>query len=613
MQNVLQKKQDFEEKRGILKKRMLGNVKFIGELYKKDMLKEAIIHECLHHLLKLNTEESKKIIVPDEEDLEAVGKLMSTIGKKLDAASKESKEQISKYMGRLKKISEDEKKVSARIRFMVRDLLDLRKNEWNPRRQEAVAKTMKEVRRDAEREIGAPTLRPATKGGGGRGGMVPNRSLPPPPQNFARSNTMPAYLQQQHAPSMRNARPGGPPMGAPGVMHASTSARPYPSREPSPGALNRFPGQTIRLSHSDYPPSRGGSESGHTTPRRGVGPDIMLPERKEFQMDQEIVDRKIKSMTEEYLINKNDKELAECLKELPATQGYSSCIYNSVLRICECKDQEREDLIKMVVTLYRAHLLLPTDFEAGLKQLIEQIPDLIDDIPKLYINFGQALGPFLLENCIPIHWLLVQSKNFEIDTTRLICYALDSMIKHAGPDITSNFCRAHNVKATDFIEQEADAIRITEEKGYFGIFPSMREKKLRGIIPLLQSSSSVEECFNWLNENGLTDSKTKLLFAPEMMDVFLQVKSEEFPSEYVTLLKDFCQPTAKNISFSIIHAVASFRSKNKLAPGMFREWCLALLDHQIISLKSLKDWPTETNILRMDPDLAPEIDFFANM
>ena len=33
------------------KRRMLGNIRFIGELYKKKMLKENIMHECILKLL----------------------------------------------------------------------------------------------------------------------------------------------------------------------------------------------------------------------------------------------------------------------------------------------------------------------------------------------------------------------------------------------------------------------------------------------------------------------------------------------------------------------------------------------------------------------------------
>lgn len=39
------------------KRRMLGNIRFIGELYKKRMLKELIMHECIRKLLGLTEDQ----------------------------------------------------------------------------------------------------------------------------------------------------------------------------------------------------------------------------------------------------------------------------------------------------------------------------------------------------------------------------------------------------------------------------------------------------------------------------------------------------------------------------------------------------------------------------
>ena len=41
---------------------MLGNIRFIGELYKKGMIVEKIMHECIYHLIS-------NINNPNEEDL----------------------------------------------------------------------------------------------------------------------------------------------------------------------------------------------------------------------------------------------------------------------------------------------------------------------------------------------------------------------------------------------------------------------------------------------------------------------------------------------------------------------------------------------------------------
>merc|ERR1719502_1590003 len=69
--------EDKERFRIATKKRMLGNIRFIGELYKQKMLTEKIMHECLIKLLG-------DIENPSEDDVECLCKLMTTIGKQMD-------------------------------------------------------------------------------------------------------------------------------------------------------------------------------------------------------------------------------------------------------------------------------------------------------------------------------------------------------------------------------------------------------------------------------------------------------------------------------------------------------------------------------------------------
>ncbi|KAL0429428.1 UNVERIFIED_CONTAM: Eukaryotic translation initiation factor 4G [Sesamum radiatum] len=77
-----------EEKRLQARRRMLGNIRLIGELYKKRMLTERIMHECINKLLGQYQN-------PDEENIEALCKLMSTIGEMIDHPK--AKEHIDAY------------------------------------------------------------------------------------------------------------------------------------------------------------------------------------------------------------------------------------------------------------------------------------------------------------------------------------------------------------------------------------------------------------------------------------------------------------------------------------------------------------------------------------
>ncbi len=56
---------------------MLGNIKFLGELYKHDMLTDEIMLGCIQSLLS-------DIKHPQPDDIEALCELLSTIGFKIN-------------------------------------------------------------------------------------------------------------------------------------------------------------------------------------------------------------------------------------------------------------------------------------------------------------------------------------------------------------------------------------------------------------------------------------------------------------------------------------------------------------------------------------------------
>ncbi|KAE9445501.1 hypothetical protein C3L33_22603, partial [Rhododendron williamsianum] len=129
---------------------MLGNIRLIGELFKKGMLTERIMHECIKKLLGQYQN-------PDEEDIESLCKLMSTIGERIDHPK--AKEHMDAYFDMMFKLSNN-MKLSSRLRFMLKDAIDLRKNNWQQRRKVEGPKKIDEVHRDAaqERQVQAGRL-----------------------------------------------------------------------------------------------------------------------------------------------------------------------------------------------------------------------------------------------------------------------------------------------------------------------------------------------------------------------------------------------------------------------------------------------------------------------
>lgn len=83
---------ELEEAKDKARRRSIGNIKFIGELFKLKMLTEAIMHDCVVKLLKNH----------DEESLECLCRLLTTIGKDLDF--EKAKPRMDQYLIRWRRL-----------------------------------------------------------------------------------------------------------------------------------------------------------------------------------------------------------------------------------------------------------------------------------------------------------------------------------------------------------------------------------------------------------------------------------------------------------------------------------------------------------------------------
>uniref|UniRef100_A0A3Q1JX47 Uncharacterized protein n=1 Tax=Anabas testudineus TaxID=64144 RepID=A0A3Q1JX47_ANATE len=131
--------EELEEAKDKARRRSIGNIKFIGELFKLKMLTEAIMHDCVVKLLKNH----------DEESLECLCRLLTTIGKDLDF--EKAKPRMDQYFNQMEKIVK-ERKTSSRIRFMLQDVIDLRLHNWVSRRADQGPKTIEQIHKEAKIE-----------------------------------------------------------------------------------------------------------------------------------------------------------------------------------------------------------------------------------------------------------------------------------------------------------------------------------------------------------------------------------------------------------------------------------------------------------------------------
>ncbi|KAK2628556.1 hypothetical protein QTJ16_001659 [Diplocarpon rosae] len=144
------------------KRRGLGLVQFIGELYKLSMLTERIMHECVKKLVDYTG-------IPDEAEIESLTKLLKTIGSNLDSTEK-GRPMMDVYFQRIQAMI-DTPELPSRLRFMLMDIVDLRKKRWASKDNNKGPKTLDEVRVEAEAAASQKAAENNARGsqrGGGR-------------------------------------------------------------------------------------------------------------------------------------------------------------------------------------------------------------------------------------------------------------------------------------------------------------------------------------------------------------------------------------------------------------------------------------------------------------
>ena len=237
------------------KRRGLGLVKFIGELFKLQMLTERIMHECVKKLVDYEG-------TPEEAEIESLTSLLNTVGKQLDNPESKGQGRMDLYFERIKQMMEIPD-LPSRMRFMLLEVVELRNKGWVSKADNKGPKTITEIREDAERAAHEAELKRLASHSGGRGGgrMPMGRGdarqfsygQVPPPDNSNRVGT--DDLRRLGNRTARNpSNTSGPgPLGPPSLMGPRTnSAR----RGLGPGGLLGRGDDSATSSRTGTPPQK---------------------------------------------------------------------------------------------------------------------------------------------------------------------------------------------------------------------------------------------------------------------------------------------------------------------------------------------------------------------
>ncbi|CAG9459982.1 unnamed protein product [Pedinophyceae sp. YPF-701] len=373
------------------RRRMFGNIQFIGHLYKRKMLIDKIMHECVRQLLRNPTN-------PEPEDVEALCKLLSTIGSDFD--TKERAQAVDVYFNRMKQMREVEA-LDSRIKFMLQDVIEMRARGWQMRRAVEGPKKIADIHRAAAMEQRTP--RGGPRGFDSRG--PPMRGGGPSPRGFDSRGPPPSRnpdWMDRSAPRPLSSFGGGGGggggddyLGPSGGRRTGELAR---RAAGAPGAGERGgarPGG-VASDKDAWASGHGGGDSGAptpTSPSRGAAGGAMTGAA---------LARKVKSMCDEWHGVRQD--VAEANLEIESMTGAGAKGADIVVELIKdgygATKRNFASLKTLLTGALEAKKLSAADVAAGFSSVLEVIGDDVCDNPYAPKQVGTLAGQLVAEGVL---------------------------------------------------------------------------------------------------------------------------------------------------------------------------------------------------------------------
>ncbi|ORX91369.1 hypothetical protein K493DRAFT_339395 [Basidiobolus meristosporus CBS 931.73] len=384
------------------KRRGLGLIMFIGELFKLGMLTERIMHECIKRLLS-------NVQSPEEEETESLCKLMTTVGKQLDR--KEAKAYMDTYFARVKEMSVN-RKLSSRIRFMLLDIIELRAHNWVPRREAAGPKTISQIHEDAqkEKEETAEMLRKTTSSGGRgygpnhhhlsrtgserrdrrSGGMSHDgwNTVGNTASNTSRKVDLSGFgnFTRSKTGAQVSLGPGGGVFGvlgggSKGWKSADTKGKDDAKPKNHSNSKNMF----SALMSSERSKKADDSTKEPTTPERNLANSAPTAKGK---LSKDEAHAKIKAMIEEYFSVRDVNEVKLCIQELGGPEYHEHVVTEFFFEAFDKKPDQVKQTSNLLNTLATEHIIEKNAFVDSVVAVASELEDISIDVPQAFEYMG---------------------------------------------------------------------------------------------------------------------------------------------------------------------------------------------------------------------------------
>uniref|UniRef100_A0A8C2KDQ5 Eukaryotic translation initiation factor 4 gamma, 3a n=1 Tax=Cyprinus carpio TaxID=7962 RepID=A0A8C2KDQ5_CYPCA len=648
--------EELEEAKDKARRRSTGNIKFIGELFKLKMLTEPIMHDCVVKLLKNH----------DDESLECLCRLLTTIGKDLDF--EKAKPRMDQYFNQMEKIVK-ERKTSSRIRFMLQDVIDLRLHNWVSRRADQGPKTIEQIHKEAKLEEQEEQRKVHQQ-------LLSKDIKRRPDQRSQREETWntvpttknsrtidPTKIPKISKPQIDEKIQLGPRAqinwikGSSGGAKASDSvshlficlilyvsaSRGSTGRERSekpvslgpsrPGPFSR--GSSAKELTDNVAPQetwRERPDSHHTTRKASISEEKCEIENNRATetlksetlqvagvsekpiLSEEEVERKSKSIIDEFLHINDYKEAVQCVMEM----DQPSLLFVFVRMGLECtlerSQKAREHMGLLYYQLIQKGIIPHSQLYKGFSEMLEQADDMAIDVPFIWLYLAELLSPLLREGGISMRELFSKVALCIVFGSASLCVYIRLVVLQSHRKV-GDLWRESGLNWADFLpEGEHLPTFISQQKLEFtvsdvspvspatakpGLSPEELFKQLEHL--LLEDMASDEQIFDWVEANLDESQMSSSPFLRALMTAVCKAAvKDESPScrvdtaiiqRRLPILHKYLNSDTER-QLQALYALQSLIVALDQPPNLLRMFFDCLYDEDVISEDAFYQWET---------------------
>eukprot|EP01090_Pellita_catalonica_P017362 TRINITY_DN5222_c0_g1_i1.p1 TRINITY_DN5222_c0_g1~~TRINITY_DN5222_c0_g1_i1.p1 ORF type:complete len:1214 (-),score=292.04 TRINITY_DN5222_c0_g1_i1:51-3692(-) len=551
------------------KARVMGNVIFIGALYKKDMITAKIMYRCvLFELLRAE--------IPDEDDLEAFCKLMTIVGKQLDV--KKASNVMRQYFGRISDLMQNPA-VPTRLKCLLQDIVELREAHWNQAQ--------------------------ASNKSGRRG-----RSTARNTEHFAPAKSTPKkHSKAKKRDDEWSTVSKGQQRGRGRDKHDDRRGR---------GGKSRGNVKNEKQSGGKVPINRYSALSAMESKKQAPNKATPVKAKKEPKVEKKTAEELLgetEIILEECFADSNFESASDKVEALARPDFHTDFCTKAISYSYSKTEEEQYTVTKLFKKLLETKVISQKNIETAWTKTLAELPDVRFDVPKAPHIIAGMLLFFLLEtDALSLEFLkpkivaLVESGTAEPLVGSFLMQALEDP-SGTGEEVANQFVGEED-EITAFLPERRrkDAKRVTAWLNKFNLFDDFAPDWLASQGPSMETvlpaqfkqNSSATAITAWVDEHTTEVSESTdfpLVLGKEITRVILAQDEEnraEALSPFNPLLKRFLTDTAKEAEF-IAGARNACKEKSFLPKGMFPKVLTLLLASPALSPAAFQTWAKQTD------------------